>query len=141
MRHHARLILLFPMLRRTPPPPPPPRGPRKVRSARPESGRALTFEAALAQGENSDTEICEGPRPTSSRPGRCKASRRLTTRNASHGAPPAGNESPDPQRRTAHFRQGGAVDWLNLTVVGGSSSCSAGLSALAQLSCSHPHTT
>lgn len=37
--------------------------PRKVRSTRPEkSGRTLTFEAALAQGGNSDAEVCEGPR-------------------------------------------------------------------------------
>ena len=39
-----------------------PESPQKVRLARPEkSGRALTFEAALAQGGNSDTEVCEGP--------------------------------------------------------------------------------
>lgn len=39
-----------------------PPSPRKVRSARQEkSRRALTFEAAPAQGGNSDTEVCEGP--------------------------------------------------------------------------------
>lgn len=38
-----------------------PPSPRKVRSARQKSRRALTFEAAPAQGGNSDTEVCEGP--------------------------------------------------------------------------------
>lgn len=48
------------------------------------------------------------------------------------GTPPtehrslSGSESADPQRRTAHFRQGGAVDWLSLIAGGGRASCSCG---------------
>jgi hypothetical protein len=51
------------------------RRPRKVRSATTEkSGRALTFEAVLAPGGNSDVQVCEGPdNGFASAPTRCEA--------------------------------------------------------------------
>ncbi|KAL1776655.1 hypothetical protein HispidOSU_013407 [Sigmodon hispidus] len=78
----------------------PPRSPCKVKSAQPESGRALTFEAVLAQGGNSDSEFRGLPGAAVR-----KASRGRITRKACDGPPTAGSGAAARQRCTTHFRQ------------------------------------